>query len=149
MRRLAQAGTLISIAALAWTGSGIAQASKTPQQRQMETIVRAWSKRLNAGDNAGIARLFAVPATIIQTPYKYRMTSRAQIAQWHSLLPCSGRIVGILFRRNTTTATFKLGNRGATQCDAPGGFAAARFTIVKGLITVWEQVAVPETGLQA
>jgi hypothetical protein len=110
----------------------------------MESVVRTWTKRLNAGDNAGVARLFAVPATIIQAPYEYRFTSRAQIAEWHSNLPCSGRIVAISFRKNTTTATFRLGNRGTTQCDGPGTLAAARFTIVKGLITVWQQVAVPK-----
>ena len=144
MRRLALSG--ICLAALAWAGPGTAQAPLTPQQRQMDTIVRAWTKRLNAGDNAGVARLFRVPATVIQQPYRYRFTTRAQIAEWHSGLPCSGRIVAISFRRNTTTATFKLGNRGTTPCDGPAKLAAARFTIVKGLITVWEQVPVPKTS---
>jgi hypothetical protein len=146
MRRLAQAGTLICLTGLAWTSSGAAHAARTPQQAQMETIVRTWTKRLNARDNKGIARLFTVPATVIQPPYEYRFKTRAQIAEWHSALPCSGRIVGISFRRNTTTATFRLGNRGTTPCDGPGTLAAARFTIVKGLITVWEQVPVPKTS---
>jgi len=112
----------------------------------MESIVRTWTKRLNAGDNTGIARLFTVPATVIQAPYRYRFTTRAQIAEWHSALPCSGRIVAISFRRNTTTATFRLADRGSTPCDGPGTLAAARFTILRGLITVWERVPVPKTS---
>jgi len=138
----------ILFAALALTGVGFAQAA-TPTHKQMETIVRTWSKRLNAGDNAGLARLFTVPATVIQPPYQYTFTSRAEIAEWHAALPCSGRIVALSFRANTTTATFRLGNRGATKCDGPGTLAAARFVIVKGLITIWEQVAVPRSGMTA
>jgi hypothetical protein len=138
----------IVLAALALGGAGLAQAA-TPQQKQMEAIVRTWSKRLNTGDNAGIARLFAVPARIIQPPYVYRLTSRKLIALWHSGLPCSGEVIAISFHNNTATATFRLGNRVLTPCDDPGGLAAARFTIVKGLITVWEQVPVPKSHTTA
>jgi len=103
MRRLAVTATCL--AALAWVGTEHAEATRTPQQRQMESIVRTWTKRLNAGDNTGIARLFTVPATVIQAPYRYRFTTRAQIAEWHSALPCSGRIVSIHTHGDTTTAT--------------------------------------------
>jgi hypothetical protein len=123
--------------------------ARTPLQRKVEAVVRAWSKRLNAGDNAGVARLFTVPATLIQGPYTYRLTTRADIAEWHSGLPCSGKILSISFRGNRATAVFRLGNRGSTQCDDPGGLAAARFTIVNGKISVWEQVAVPEQQASA
>jgi hypothetical protein len=57
--------------------------------------------------------------------------------------------VRITFRRNTTTAVFRLADRGSTPCDGPGTLAAARFTIVKGLITIWEQVPVPSPGTTA
>jgi hypothetical protein len=139
----------MALALSGWTGVALAGAAETPQQRQMESIVRAWSNRLNAKDNNGVAQLFAVPARIIQPPYEYRFTNREQIAAWHAGLPCSGHIVRISFRRNTATAVFKLGNRGATQCDGPGALVAARFTIVKGLITLWEQVPVPTPGAAA
>jgi hypothetical protein len=143
VQRFARAGAVLWIAALGTTGVAVAHAAKTPQQRQMESIVRTWSRRLNAGDNDGIARLFAVPATIVQAPYKYRFPTRKAIAAWHAGLPCAGHIVRITFRRNTATAVFRLANRGSTPCDGPGALVAARFTIVKGLITVWEQVPVP------
>jgi len=142
MRRLALFGATLSLVLVTSAGAGTAQVPRTRLQRQMDSIVRTWSRRLNANDNTGIAKLFALPATIIQGPYEYRFPRRELVAEWHAGLPCSGRIVRISFYRNTATAVFKLGNRGTSRCDAPPGtLAAARFTIVKGLITVWEQVA--------
>jgi hypothetical protein len=109
----------------------------------MAAIVRAWSERLNADDNTGIAELFAVPATIVQPPYEYRLASRREIALWFSLLPCSGKIVSISYRGTSATAVFLLGNRGSTRCDGPGTLAAARFEFAHGRIVSWEQIPVP------
>jgi hypothetical protein len=120
-----------------------ARAEQTPRERQMAAIVRAWSQRLNAEDNAGIADLFAVPATIVQPPYEYRLVSRREIALWFSLLPCSGKIVSISYRGTSATAVFLLGNRGSTRCDGPGTLAAARFEFAHGKIVGWEQIPVP------
>jgi hypothetical protein len=120
-----------------------AGAARTPAQRQMAAVVQAWSDRLNASDNAGIARLFAVPALVVQGPYAFKLVSRKQVARWFSLLPCSGHVTRILFKGRFATAVFRLGNRGKTPCDAPGGLAAARFEIVHGKIASWVQVAVP------
>jgi hypothetical protein len=144
MRALALVAVVISLPPLASAGTRVAVPTlRTPQQRQMAAVVSTWTKRLDANDNAGLARLFTLPATLIQPPYELKLTTRAEIADWHSGLPCSGRIVALSFRRNTATATFRLANRGATKCDAPGTLAAARFTIVKGLISTWEQAALP------
>ena len=109
-----------------------------------EHLVRAWSARLNAGDNPGVARLFALPSIVVQGPYAYRLETRKQVALWHSGLPCAGHIVSVEIRGRFATAVFRLGNRGATRCDAPGTLAAARFEIVKGKIVQWVQVPVPE-----
>jgi hypothetical protein len=130
---------------------GPAAAAKQPstaqQQRQMAAVVHAWSKRLNANDNDGIAKLFAVPAILIQGPNEYRLTTQHQISLWHSLLPCSGTTVSITYAGRYATAVFRLGNRGKTKCDAPGALAAARFEIVRGKIVSWVQVPVPaKTG---
>src|SRR5262245_30606377 len=116
---------------------------RTPRQRRMAAVVRAWSSRLNANDNAGIARLFTLPAVMVQGPFVYRLTTRAQVAAWHAGLPCAGRIESITFRGRFVTAVFRLANRGSRQCDAPGSRAAARFEIVGGKIRSWQQVAVP------
>lgn len=109
----------------------------------MARIVLEWSTRLNAKDNDGLSRLYAVPAVIVQGPYAYRLVSREQIARWYSLLPCAGHVTRIVFSGRYATAVFRLTNRGKTRCDSPGGLAAARFEIVDGKIVSWEQVAVP------
>jgi len=74
------------------------------------------------------------------------LTTPKQVAQWHAGLPCSGKIVSIKVRGRYATAVFRLGNRKTSKCDAPGTLAAARFTIVRGKITVWQQVPPPSQG---
>jgi hypothetical protein len=118
-------------------------AQEGDRKQQMAGLVHAWSARLNAGDNKGIAQLFSVPALITQGPYVYRLLTRGQVALWYSGLPCSGRIVSISYRGRFATAVFRLANRGATKCDQPGTLAAARFEIVGGKIVSWTQVPVP------
>ncbi len=134
---------ILAVAVLG-TAPGAVAASPAAATRvqRMESVVRAWSARLNANDNAGIARLFNVPALIVQGPDAYRLPTRALVAKWFSLLPCSGRILSIGVSGRYATATFRLGNRGSSPCDAPGVLAAARFEIVNGKITSWEQVPV-------
>jgi hypothetical protein len=141
--RISRRAALLVAAAALVALPAAAQAARTPAQRQMAAVVRQWSDRLNAGDNAGIARLFAVPALIVQGPYAYKLVSRKEVARWFSLLPCSGHVTRIVFAGRFATAVFRLGNRGASPCDAPGGLAAARFEIVHGKIASWVQVAVP------
>src|SRR4051812_39750716 len=111
----------------------------------MRAIVQAWSANLNRGDNAAEARLFALPATMIQGPYGYRLATPAQVAQWHAALPCSGRIVSIKVHGRYATAVFLLGNRKTSKCNTPGTLVAARFTIVHGKITMWQQVQPPSS----
>jgi hypothetical protein len=123
---------------------------RNPAQLRMRAVIREWSARLNAGDYAGIARLFTLPAVMVQPPYAYRLTTRHEVALWHSGLPCAGTVVSITYEGNKyATAVFRLGNRGKIKCDSPGGLAAARFEFVGGKIRSWLQVPVPkgaETG---
>jgi hypothetical protein len=138
--------------ALAGCGSGGGKATQTTtrphvsQAARMKAIVRAWSARLNAGDNVGLAKLFALPATMVQGPLAYRLVTRKQIAEWHAGLPCSGKIVSITVRGRYATAVFRLGDRKTSKCDAPGTLAAARFTILHGKISQWQQVPPPSGG---
>jgi hypothetical protein len=136
------AGCLLALAVGA--AGAVGAAPRTKEQRQMAAIVHEWSKRLNASDNAGIARLFSLPAIIVQPPYEYRFTTRKELAAWHSLLPCSGTVIAVTYKGHYATAVFRLGNRGKTKCDAPGGLAAARFEIVKGKIRSWVQLPIPQ-----
>jgi len=130
-------------AALVVCWAAAADGARTPQQQNMTAVVIRWSAALNANDNAGISRLFRLPALIVQGPYAYRLESRHQVALWFSGLPCSGHLTRILFQGRYATAVFRLANRGKTKCDAPGSLAAARFEIVNGKIVSWVQVAVP------
>jgi hypothetical protein len=109
----------------------------------MAAVVRAWNRLLNAGDNDGISRLFRLPAVFVQGQYEYRLTTRRQVALWHSALPCAGAIVSLGYSGRFVTAVFRLADRGKTPCDAPGALAAARFEIVGGKIVSWVQVPVP------
>jgi hypothetical protein len=120
-----------------------APSRQTARVRQLKTIVREWSARLNAGNNAALARLFRVPVLMTQGPYVYRLVTRSQVARWHSSLPCAGHLVSITVRGRVATAVFRLGNRATSSCDAPGTLAAARFTIVRGKIVAWQQIPVP------
>src|SRR5258708_1209480 len=61
------------------------QATPSASPKQLKAIVHAWSNRLNAGDNDGAARLFRLPAIVVQSE-AYRFQTRKQLARWHSLL---------------------------------------------------------------
>jgi hypothetical protein len=138
---------IIVACALVLAGCGSTTArheTKAPSQTgRMKTIVRAWSKDLNKGDNAALARLFAVPVLMTQGPYVYRLVNRSQVARWHAALPCAGHVVSIQVHGRFATAVFRLGNRATSRCDAPGTLAYARFTIVRGKIVAWQQLPPP------
>jgi len=107
-------------------------------------VVRAWSAYLNAYDNAGAARLFSRPATFTQGGAGLRLGTSADIALWHSLLPCAGRIVSISVKGERATAVFALASGKNRRCDAPGATAAAVFRIRGGKIRAWTQIPVPK-----
>ena len=121
----------------------VAGAAHTDRPAATKRIVRAWSARLNAYDNAGLARLFARPAVFAQGGTVLRLETYADIALWHSLLPCAGRIVSITVKGETATAVFVLANGTHRRCDAPGQKAAAAFRVHKGKIVSRVQVPVP------
>jgi hypothetical protein len=110
---------------------------------KMRTVVRSWSARLNANDNAGASHLFALPALLTQGPYAYRIKTYKALAQWHDGLPCAGKVTRIIVKGRFATAVFTLGQRKGHNCDAPGSEVAAKFEIVGGKIRSWTQVAVP------
>ena len=131
------------VAALATTGAETAAGAppKTPAQ-----VVRAWSHALNAGDDKSAGALFARNAVTIQGSFVVRLRTAKSAALWNSSLPCAGEIIGIQVKGNVATATFRLGHRKGHMCDGPGELAAARFTVVRGKITRWEQVAPQPVG---
>lgn len=128
-------------AALVASTSALAASVDTPAETKR--VVRAWSARLNAYDNLGVARLFSRPATFAQGGTTLRLQTAADIALWHRLLPCAGRIVSIAVEGERATAVFVLANGRNRRCDAPGAKAAAVFRIRAGKILSWEQIPVP------
>jgi limonene-1,2-epoxide hydrolase len=106
-------------------------------------VVRAWSKALNANDNAAAAALFAHNARIIQGTLDVRLESRALAVGFNAALPCAGKIVDLRVSGDRVTATFLLGERPRHHCDAPGTKAAALFEIRNGKIVLWKQIPVP------
>jgi ketosteroid isomerase-like protein len=113
-------------------------------QRSPESVVRAWSSALNAGDNEGAADLFAPHAVIVQGGAEQRFRGRADALAWNSELPCSGRIVSVASKGDTVTATFVLGDRATSRCDGPGAKARAVVRVRDGKIVLWHQVPAPD-----
>ena len=105
--------------------------------------VRAWSKALNADDNAAAGALFAPNARVVQGPLDVRLRTRALAVEFNAALPCAGKIVELRVSGDRVTATFMLGERPRHHCDAPGTKAAALFEIRKGKIVLWKQIPVP------
>ena len=114
------------------------------QADRMKAVVGAWTANLNAGNNAAEVRLFSLPALIslLAGPYGCTCTTPGEVVQFHARLLCSAKIVSIEVRGRYATGVFRLlGDRETSKCDEPpGSLTAARFTIVRGKITVWQQV---------
>ena len=109
-----------------------------------ESVVRAWSSALNAGDNESAADLFATNAEIVQGGTEHRLRNRADAVEWNAALPCSGRIVRIDARGDDVTATFVLGDRATSRCDGPGIRARAVIRVRAGKIVLWHQVPIAQ-----
>jgi limonene-1,2-epoxide hydrolase len=102
--------------------------------------VRAWSRALNAGDNAAAAELFAPGARIEQAGVRLTVRTRADAVAWNRSLPCSGRIVALEVDGDSATATFVLGDRATSRCDGPGARVAALFRVRDGKIVLFRQL---------
>jgi hypothetical protein len=116
-----------------------------PVPPELASVVLGWSDALNRNDNAGAARYFA-PGAVIRQSQEYRLDDAEIATTWNDGLPCAGNIVELRMVDIAVVAIFVLGERPGHQCDAPGARAAAAFVIEDGLITLWQQVAVPEEG---
>ena len=136
--RLAALGTALALAAV---GSGAALAARTAASPA--AVVRAWSKALNANDNAAAGRLFAIDALVVQGTLDARIPSAKLAAAFNDSLPCSGRIIRLTVKGEQVTATFVLGHRPKHICMGVGQKAAALFVVVGGKIVAWEQIPVP------
>ena len=121
--------------------AGCGGTSASPQ-----SVVRAWSRALNSGDDETAADLFARNATVIQLGQVLTLRTHADARRFNHSLPCSGRIVSLSVDGDEVRATFLLGDRPASRCDGPGEEAAALFRVRHGKIVLWHQVPAPEAG---
>ena len=115
-----------------------------PPPPKPAAIVRAWSRALNADDNLAAAQFFARNAQVIQPPLATRLTSAQLALEFNASLPCAGKVVRLTVKGKRVTAVFVLGHRPKHTCDGPGQKAAAVFVVENGLITLWEQIPVPQ-----
>ena len=139
MNRLLALAALLVVAAAGSEAATAARGSASPA-----AVARAWSKALNANDNAAAARLFALNARVVQPGIDGRLTTRAIAVAFNASLPCAGRVVAVTVHGDRAIATFVLGERPKHHCDAPGIKAAALFVVHNGKITLWQQVPVPK-----
>src|SRR5690242_8027387 len=105
-----------------------------------ERVVREWSDALNSGDNERAADLFASGAQVVQGNGVLFLQTHSDAVEFNSGLPCSGKIVDVQTDRDTVTATFLLGDRKTSRCDATGQKAVAAFRVVNGKIVLWHQL---------
>jgi limonene-1,2-epoxide hydrolase len=105
-----------------------------------ESVVRAWSNRLNEEDNEGAAKLFAAGAEVVQPGRTIRLATEQQALAFNEALPCSGEIVDLEAEGETVTATFVLGDRNESRCDGPGAEVKTVFQVVDGKIVLWHQL---------
>jgi hypothetical protein len=108
-----------------------------------ESVVRAWSQALNSGDNEAAAELFAPGAEVIQG-VSFTLDTRREAIAFNAALPCSGEIVELVSDGDQVHATFRLGDRPASECDAPGAEVEAAFRVREGKIVLWHQL--PSSG---
>ncbi len=94
---------------------------------------------MNAGDNEAAAKLFAQGAEVIQGR-SFVLETEEEATFFNASLPCSGEIVELESDGDTVTATFRLGNRETSPCDAPGAEATAQFRVRDGKIVLWQQL---------
>src|SRR5262249_27747857 len=108
-----------------------------------ESGVPAPSDAPNARGNDPAARLFSRRAPVVQGNRGSFLQTPAGALAFNSPRPCSGRIVGVQTHRDMAPATFVLGDRKPSRCDAPGQKAVAAFRIVNGKIVLWHQLPSP------
>ena len=127
----------------------VAPAAAAPRPHAPASVARAWSAALDRGDNEAAANLFAPNAVVVQGGLQLTLSTHKLAVLWNSRLPCTGRIVKLTVRGSVADATFVLGNRKTSKCDAPGQNARAKLTVRNGKIVRWEQLPVPASPFVA
>ena len=150
MRR---ATPFVALVALAGCGGGSGHAARQPARQPARgssdaSLIRGWSRALNAGQYARAASYFARGALVEQTD-KFRLPGRRAAEEFNRGLPCRADITEIQDEGSTTLASFRLKRGPGGPCQ---GDARVRFKIAAGKFTEWRQLpdaSQPPPGVQA
>lgn len=113
-----------------------------PAPEAATKVIRRWADTLRAGDEAGAARIFALPSLVQIAPGGpvARITMRSEALTFQRLLPCGAKLISATARGRYADARFRLSNRPGGRCDAPGATAGTRFLIRGGRIVEWRRL---------
>ena len=105
-------------------------------------VIRGWADALRMGRMQQAARLFAVPATVLDgTNPQRQLPDVAAIRDFNRGLPCGARLIGTERGQDSfVVATFELTERagpGALPCGGASSYAAVLFLIEDGHIVQW------------
>jgi len=103
------------------------------------SLIRGWSRALNAGDYPRAASYFARDA-MVQQAQKFRLPSRLAAIVFNRGLPCRADITRIRDEGQTSLASFRLRRGPGGPCS---GRARVRFRIERGKFTEWRQLPEP------
>jgi len=104
-------------------------------------VIRRWADTLRAGDVAGAARLFAVPAIVENGTPPQLLKSRREVRAFNASLPCGARLLRTRRRDRYTVAVFRLTERPGGACGrGVGETAATAFRLRGGRIAEWLRV---------
>jgi hypothetical protein len=118
------------------TGRADADATRT---------IRAWSKALRAGDVAGAASFWALPAKVQNATPVLTLTTRGDVRLFNGSLSCGAVMTGAGGApRGFTIVRFRLTERRGGACGSGVGHSAETAVLVRGgLIVGWYRL--PDT----
>jgi hypothetical protein len=124
---------------------GSSHAGPGPKPRGDAAVIRAWADTLRAGDVAGAAHWFGVPAVVQNGTPPITLRTPAAVRLFNDSLPCGAVLVHIRVAGPYTVGIFKLTNRPGGDCgNGVGAAAATAFRIRSGKIVEWRRVEIPQ-----
>lgn len=107
-------------------------------------VIRGWVDTLRAGNVAGAAGYFAVPAIVQNGTPLIKLRTRGQVRLFNAALPCGAKLLRTFRSGRYVAATFRLTKRPGGDCGkGTGTEAATAFVIRAGKIVEWRRVPLP------
>lgn len=126
-------------------GAGTGGETDPPADRRAPAadiaIIRGWGLDMQRGDLQRASERFAAPAVVANNTPELRLRTRAEVAAFHSSLPCGARLVDAEPHQGAIIATFELTERPGASCGAgTGQRGVVAFTLRDGKIVRWIRV---------